>query len=276
MNEHDQIGAAIDEGRVPLGMWCFSGSAPLLEIMGHTGFDFVVIDTEHTCIDSAQVEQLVRTCETVNLMPLVRVAENSQTLIRRALEAGAEGIVVPQVKSVADVEAAVSATRYPPSGSRGGCPSTRAARYTVKDWGSYIERANRSVRLIPLLEDLEAIENAEDICSIAGVDTIMFGPGDLAIAMGHGADAMLRPEVQEAFDRVVQASKKTNTMLIGVPFPDWSIAACKTLVNRGANAIIHSVDELFFFESCRQLVAQLREELDSPSVHVSASEFLSK
>ena len=140
----DSIGVALAEGRVPVGMQCFSGSPPILEIIGHSGFDFVMIDTEHACIDSGQLEQLIRVCDSAALMPIVRVEQNAPTPIRKALEAGAEGIIVPQVRSVAEVEAIVGDCRYPPQGRRGSGPRV-PTNYGRAEPVEFARTANQSV-----------------------------------------------------------------------------------------------------------------------------------
>lgn len=254
----DAITAAVSAGRVPLGMQCFSGSPALIEIIGHTGFDFVMLDTEHACIDSAQVEQLIRVAENVALLPLVRVAENSSTPIRKALEAGAAGVVVPRVRGPEDVKMAVDAARYPPHGSRGMCPSTRAARYSISGWDEYVLRTNRDILVIPLLEHPDAIESAEEICELDEVRIVFFGPGDLGMAMGVGASGLQSPQVEEAFDHVLAVANRTGTLVMGVPYPDLSATACQSLIERGVRVLLHSVDELLFYQLCQRIVSELK------------------
>ena len=239
-------------------MQCFSGSPPLIEILGHAEFDFVMIDTEHACIDSAQLEQLIRVANTVDLMPLVRVAENSFAPIQKALEGGAQGIIVPQVRSVADVKRALEAANYPPLGKRGMCPSTRAAEYSLAGWEEYLRWTSEEMLVIPLIEHPDAIANARDICELKGIEVVFFGPGDLGLAMGLGPRGLQYPEIEEAFDRVLEAAEATDTVVMAVPWPDLSAKACEALIGRGVRILLHSIDELLFFDTCRQIITDLR------------------
>jgi 2-keto-3-deoxy-L-rhamnonate aldolase RhmA len=259
----DRIRSALREGRVPIGLQSFSGSAALLEIVGHAGFDFVMIDTEHASIDAGHVEQLIRACETVDLTPLVRVSENSPTAIRKALEAGARGVVVPQVRSAAEVRAALDAARYPPVGTRGMCPSTRAARYSIEDWDAYVSWSNDDVLVIPILEHPEAVAAADEICALDGIEIVNFGAGDLGMALGFGGAGFDRPEVQAAFDHVLEAAAHAGKIVLTVPFPDLSAASCRALLERGVRVLLHTIDEVLFMRACREVLAELEPVLRS-------------
>jgi 2-keto-3-deoxy-L-rhamnonate aldolase RhmA len=239
-------------------MQCFSGSAALVEIIGYAGFDFVMLDTEHSPIEPSRVIDLVRAADGVNLTTLVRVAENSPTLIRGALEAGAAGVIIPQVRSAQDVRDALDAARYPPVGSRGMCPSTRAARYALADWDEYVTRTNSGdVLVIPLLEHPDAIANAEDICGADGVEVVFFGPGDLSMSLGLGSTGLRNPEVRKAFDRLLSVAEQTDTKVMGIPYPDASIEACQDMIDQGVKILVHSSDELLFSDMCRSIVRDL-------------------
>jgi 2-keto-3-deoxy-L-rhamnonate aldolase RhmA len=257
----DRIRSALRAGRVPLGLQSFSGSPALLEIVGHAGFDFVMIDTEHASIDSAHVEHLVRACEIVDLTPLVRVSENSSTAIRKVLEAGARGVVVPQVRSAAEVRSAVDAARYPPAGTRGMCPSTRAARYSIEGWDAYVNWSNNDVLVIPILEHPDAIAAADEICAIDGIEIVNFGAGDLGMALGLGGAGFLHPEVQAAFDHVLDAAARAGKIVLTVPFPDMSSASCRVLLDRGVRVLLHTIDEVLFMRACREVLTELEPVL---------------
>jgi 2-keto-3-deoxy-L-rhamnonate aldolase RhmA len=253
----------VSAGIVPLGMQIFSGSPALIEIASKTGFDFVMIDMEHACLESGDVEMLVRTCDAAEIIPLVRVAENHPTAIRKALEAGACGVKIPRVRTASEVEAALAAARYPPVGTRGMCPATRASGYSVETWDAFVRWTNEEISVIPLIELPEAVERIDEICSIEGIDIISFGPGDLGMALGAGAAGMTDPRVAEAFDRVLQAAARADVAVMGVPFPDLSARACEALLQRGVRVLLHSVDEFLFFEKCQSIVTDLAPVLSA-------------
>lgn len=260
------IFSALSDGRIPIGMQSFSGAPALIEIIGLAGFDFVMIDSEHASPNPQTVSHLISRAESVGLMPLVRVEDNASTPIRRALEAGAGGVIVPRVQHAADVEAAVAAAYYPPLGQRGMCPSTHAARYSIDGWNDFVDRTNREVLVIPLLETPEAIANVESICSLPQVRAVFFGPGDLGMALGLGGAGMVRPEVRAAFHEVVAVARRTETLVMAVPFPDLSADSCRQLISEGASILMHSIDELLFAQLCREIVAELRDVLTAGHV----------
>lgn len=253
----DHIRAALDAGRIPLGMQSFSGSTMLVEIIGQTRFDFVMLDMEHTCLDWSDIQSLVRAADGVDLTALVRVAENHPTHIRKALEAGAAGVIVPQVRAAAEVNAAIQAARFPPDGSRGSCVAVRGTGYSIDNWSRYMDWSNRDVFVIPILEHPDAIDNAAEICALEGVTIVLFGPGDLGLALGLGMDGMSHPRLQQMLDQLIEVAHQNGTLVMCVPFPDLSAAACRELVERGVDVLLHSIDALLFSQLCEAITNDL-------------------
>ena len=172
---------ALAKGETPLGMQMYTHSEDLIEIVGFTGFDFVMIDMEHSRVNLETMVHCIRAAEVSGLTPMVRVIENSPSHIRSAIEAGAQGIFVPHIKNAEDAQKALEAMRYPPEGKCGICPSIRASGYSQDYWEEYMETANNQVMFIPLLEDVEAIEKAEEIFALLkpGRDAVGLGLGDI-------------------------------------------------------------------------------------------------
>ena len=126
--QDNKILTMLEQKKIPLGIQCFTGSTALVEVMGATGFDFVMFDAEHSGNDARAMEGLVRTATFAGMASYIRVPDpHNATDVRRALEAGAEGLVLPEVHSVDDINAAAKAAYFPPKGDRGICPSTRSA-----------------------------------------------------------------------------------------------------------------------------------------------------
>lgn len=257
MFEGNKIKSALRANRVPIGMQCFSGSDALVEIMGYAGFDYVMLDMEHSPLDWGQLQGLVRTASAAGMSPLVRVPDNNSSDIRRALETGAHGVIVPQVQNADDVRAALAAALYPSEGHRGMCPATRASRYSIDDWNSFIAWTKSEITVIPIIENRAALESIEEICAIPGIDIINFGPGDLGQNLGVGAGGMSTAPVQEAFRRVMKAANEHNKAVMTVPFPDLSSKACGELLAAGVKVLMHTVDELLFMQECRRILADL-------------------
>lgn len=176
--------AMMDRGEKPLGIFVSSLDPASTDIMAAAGFDYVVLDSEHGRLSRIEVENHVRAATAGGIIPLVRVLENSQTLIQSMLDVGAQGVVVPHVDTAEDARAAVAASRYPPHGRRGMCPACRAGNYTMTGWADHTHASDANVMVIPILESRRAIENVEEILAVDGIDVIHFGPGDLSADMG--------------------------------------------------------------------------------------------
>jgi 2-keto-3-deoxy-L-rhamnonate aldolase RhmA len=246
----------VERGVVPLGMQCFTGDPALIEVLGLTGFDFVMLDAEHCGANPRAMEQSVRVADAVGLVALVRVPRaDDEVSIRRALEAGAGGVFVPMVRSAADVQAALDAALFPPAGTRGICPAVRAARYSFSDFGEYAARNNAEALVIPLIEHPDAVDDIEAICALEQVRMITFGAGDLAYAMGEGTQMLASPKVQEAYRRVLAVAGRHNVTVIGGPVLDPTPEACRTAVEDGVGVFCLGLDVLGFRRYCEAVVS---------------------
>lgn len=176
----------LQAGALLLGTWSQSASPEVLEIIGYSGFDFTVIDTEHGFFGLETAENLVRTAEAAGISPLVRVAVNEPHLIMKALDIGAEGVVVPQVTSRQEAEKAISAARYHPRGTRGACPCIRAGEHYITEWERHAGKANQDVIVVALVEGKQGMHNIEEIVATEGLDAVMIGPFDLSVSLGVG------------------------------------------------------------------------------------------
>lgn len=238
---------ALQEKRPFLGIQCFIGTPTIIELLGQFEFDFVMIDTEHTSLNPETVEYMVRVADGVGVTPVIRVAANDPVLIQKALDTGAGGIIVPHVSSAADARRAVEAAKYAPEGHRGVCSGTRATGFSKEGFVRYWRKANENVIVIPLLEDLKAIENAAEIMAEPGIDLVWFGPGDLAQALRgkHGGDeAPVAGELDRAFEHVLAASRKTGVPVMSLPFPQINFECALRTVERGALGMMYSIDAL--------------------------------
>ncbi|MDE2305847.1 MAG: 2-dehydro-3-deoxyglucarate aldolase [Gammaproteobacteria bacterium] len=193
---------AATAGRAPmLGTWLMSAAPAAAEALGHCGFDFLVVDMEHSPIDLGETIGLLRAIAGTPSEPLVRIAWNDQVLVKRVLDAGARNVMFPFVQNADEAAAAVSYTRYPPQGVRGVAAMHRGSRYgQVKD---YLRRANDQIAVVIQLETPEAIERLPAIAAVPGVDSLFLGPGDLSAAMGR-IGAIGDPEVQAMIARAAR------------------------------------------------------------------------
>lgn len=173
----------IAEGRRPVGAFVMSNDATTTSIYGSVGYDWVVLDREHGMIDLSSLVHHIRAAQAGGMVPIVRVLENNPGLIQQALDAGAQGIVVPKVGSAEEAARALAATRYQPGG-RGMCPVVPGAEFTGSGWLEYSTTMNDNVVLMPLIETQRGVDNIEEIVSVPGVDYVFFGLADLSQDIG--------------------------------------------------------------------------------------------
>jgi 2-keto-3-deoxy-L-rhamnonate aldolase RhmA len=258
MYEKNPIIAMIEAGQVPLGMQVFTGHAALVEILGLTGFDFVMIDTEHSSNDARKLEDLIRAADNVGLTTFVRVSKHDDDSdIHRALEAGAMGVFLPLIKTPQDISRAAEAAFFPMKGNRGVCPSLRAARYNWASFEDYARWNNDEVLLIPMIEQVEALENIEAICAMKEVKIIVFAAGDLAYAMGEGGKMMESAKVRDAYARVLECAKRHGVAVMGGPVLDPTPEACRKALDTGVTVFCLGLDTMVFRKSCENIVGAL-------------------
>lgn len=255
----NRVRQAIKEGRVPIGMEIMLGSERIIEMVGWAGFDFVQLDQEHAPFGFEKIESLIRAGDGVGLSSFVRVATSAEKDISRALDCGAHGVVVPQVKSAAEVKDALEAMYYAPKGRRGMCPVTRVARYDEDMWHDYLAWARDEVMLIPLIENTQALAEVDAICALPGIAVIGVGGGDLGQSLGEGAAGMSSEKVRAAFREVVVTAKRHGVLVKGMPVIGESAAASiKDLLGQGVGMIQYDADALVLSRICRDVINQAR------------------
>ena len=166
----------------PIGTWLMACSPTTAELLGHVGFDWCVVDMEHTPIDYTQMVEILRAVAITPMVPITRIPWNDTVLVKRALDAGAQTLMFPFVQTSEEAKAAVAATRYPPDGVRGVAAINRGNRYSTA--GGHPSEANEQIGVIVQLETPEAIARMDEIAAVPGVDALFVGPGDLAASMG--------------------------------------------------------------------------------------------
>lgn len=202
-------------GRRLIGCWCSLASPITTEVLGLAGFDWLLLDGEHSPNDvTTMIPQLMALKDSASA-PVVRPQWNDTVAIKRLLDAGFYNFLVPFVESADDARRAVAATRYPPAGVRGVSVSQRNNRYgTVKD---YFKVINDNIAVIVQIESPTAIAAIDEICAVPGVDGVFIGPSDLAAGYGHLGDSS-HPEVQAAMEKVF-ASAKAHGKPVGILAP---------------------------------------------------------
>jgi 2-dehydro-3-deoxyglucarate aldolase/4-hydroxy-2-oxoheptanedioate aldolase len=193
--------AVLAEGHVPLGTWLMSGATSTAEAMGRAGFDWLVLDLEHVPVDDGTALQILQAIAGTPACTVTRLAANEAQLFKRALDMGAQTVMVPFVNTPEEAQRAVAFAKYPPLGVRGFAGVSRASGYgTVPD---YAKRANESVFTIIQIETRRAVAQLEAIARVPGVDALFLGPADLAADMGHIGN-IGHPNVQAAIADVAR------------------------------------------------------------------------
>ncbi len=195
--------SAILSGQRQIGIWSSLCSRVGTEIIADSGFDWILFDAEHSPIEIADLYGLLQAVGRSSASPAVRLAWNDKVMIKRALDIGAQTLLVPFIQNAAEAQSAVDATRYPPHGVRGVAGGTRASRYG-RDSG-YFKTASDNICLIAQVETGDALDNLEAIARVDGVDGVFIGPSDLAASMGHignPAHADVQSALKDAVDRL--------------------------------------------------------------------------
>lgn len=233
---------------LPTGIFLELPCPDIVEIASHAGFDFVVLDTEHGPLDSAQLPNLLRAA----LVPaIVRVAAFRPELIQSALDAGAAGVLVPQIQTADQAAAAIAASRFYPHGRRGLNGFVRAAQYSLQPLADYLAQP---IRVVIQIETASALAEVEAIAALPGLDELFIGPYDLSQALGRPGD-VLHAEVLAAGQRVIHAAHAHG--IDASAFAN-SLEAADLWRQMGIDRLYYSADVAVLAQALRQLRQQLR------------------
>jgi 4-hydroxy-2-oxoheptanedioate aldolase len=195
---------AIAAGQLQIGLWCSLCSNIAADIVRDSGFDWLLLDTEHSPNEIPDVLAQLQAGEGGHATPIVRPAWNDTVIIKRCLDIGAQTLLVPYVQNPEEAKRAVEAVRYPPAGVRGVAVASRASRYgRVTD---YLKKANAEICLLVQVETRSAMEQLEAIAKVEGVDGVFIGPSDLSASLGHIGNPA-HPEAQKAMEDAVRRLK---------------------------------------------------------------------
>ena len=244
---------ALIDGKTVFGPFLKITDPAVVEIMGHAGFDFVIIDQEHGPISIQNTQNMIRAAESANITPIIRVAKNDESLILRALDIGAQGIEIPQINCKADALKAVNSVKYFPQGMRGMCRYVRAANYSSIDKFKYFESANEETMIIIHIEGIQGINNLDEILTVSGIDVVFIGPYDLSQSLGIPGQ-IENPLVEERMREVVFKCKQQR-ISVGT-FTD-DIQTAKKWISLGVQYMSFSVDVGILYNSTNNIVNQL-------------------
>ncbi len=198
-------------GNVCLGTWLFMPSPDVVEVIGLTGLDFVVIDMEHSPITHSTLSPMIVAAESKGITPYVRVPQLSASDILRTLDSGAHGVQIPHVENVVDARRVINYSKYFPLGERGMAPSTRGGSYTLDATPESLKRANEDTLVVLTLESEASLDSVDKLIEIDGVDVIYIVPYDLSQAMGLPGEVE-HPKVLKQMDRIFESVNKSGKL----------------------------------------------------------------
>ena len=255
MDDKPALTARLRAGSPAFGCWLETTCTIAAEIVAQAGYDCVMIDREHGPASIREAISLMQAVQGHGCTSLMRVPANDPVDIKRSLDAGVAGVMIPAVDSRAEAEAAVSACRYPPRGRRGMAASiVRASHYGAR-WQDYVKKADEELLVICQIESGAAVQNAAEIAAVDGVDMLFIGPFDLAANLGYLGEPD-HDSVRSAIDSVEEAAKKAGCLLGAIPTPARSV---EDLLAAGYDLILVDADTMLLRNGARQSVARLRE-----------------
>jgi 2-keto-3-deoxy-L-rhamnonate aldolase RhmA len=241
-------------GAPTIGTWVKLPTLETLELLAHAGFEFVVVDMEHSPLGLESVYRLVFGAQALGMAALVRVADRSGNLYQRVLDTGADGILVPQVTSAEETRAAIAGMTFAPEGRRGMGLTARAGRWGLAGVDDYLATGEDIVRCVQI-EDLDALRHADRIVEVDGLDAVFVGMGDLTMSSRLPADD---PEIRRATERLLELSRERD-LPCGAAVGD--AAGVVAAAERGFSFIMVSNDASMFARAARDLGAAARAAL---------------
>lgn len=227
----------------------------IVQMCGHLGADFAIFDGEHGYLGTPEIARLIRAAESVNITPIARVPRNAADVILAFLDAGAHGIVIPNVSTAQEAEEAVRSVKYYPEGQRGTGYGHSMEWMINQPFSEYVKEANVNTMVFPQCESEESVKNLEEILQVPGVDGIMVGPNDLAQSLGFPGK-LDHPEVQKALEyikrTVIAAGKYLALPAIDGDAAHKAIAEGAHMINIGAHRM--------FIAAAREYLKKTRAE----------------
>ena len=239
-----------------IGSWITIGHHSIIEIMASAKFDWLTIDLEHSVIDLSKAQEMISQIQASGISALVRVSKNEEVVIKRVMDAGANGVIVPSVNSGTEAEQAVAYVKYPPSGRR-GVGLTRAQNYGIgfKEYKKWLEEDSI---VIAQIEHINAVNNISQIINTPGIDGIIIGPYDLSASMGFPGE-FERDDVVAALEKVKKTClEKNKNMGFHVIPPDHTKLNEK--IKEGYRFLAFSLDFLFLGEKAREEMLKINKK----------------
>jgi 2-keto-3-deoxy-L-rhamnonate aldolase RhmA len=246
----------MNRGEIVLGTVITVNDATVTEALC-SAYDFLWIDMEHNAVTLDAVQSHLMAAKGTEVTMLVRVPWNDPVLIKPVLDVGAQGIIVPMIRTAEDTKLAVAACRYPPEGIRGYGPR-RPSNYGRLGGPAFCKAANDAMLTVVQIEHIEAVNNIEDICRVAGLSGVLIGSNDLSGSMGHMGEPR-HPEVLDAIYTVIKVARQAK-MPVGIAIGD-DVELLRDWIDKGVQWITGGGDTSLMLRAADQITAQLRDHI---------------
>ncbi|HEY5586637.1 MAG TPA: aldolase/citrate lyase family protein [Ruminiclostridium sp.] len=253
MIRENKMKQGLKEGKNYIGTFSKIIDPCVVELFSMIGFDFFIIDNEHTQMSKESMVNLLRTSDISGIVPIVRIRENSRAQVLQALDGGSLGIMVPETSTREEVQFVVDNTKYGPLGKRGYTPSSRAAGYGFMNASEYALKANENTMIVVYCETAKGIENIEEMLNVKGIDVMFIGPMDLSQALGVTGQSK-HPLVVEAMKNIIEKAKAAG-IAVGTIAPDAKEA--QRLMDMGVQVIGLSSDQGMIAYAGKQFMKEL-------------------
>lgn len=254
MMKENKLKKMLAEGQTVIGTFIKSTDPAVTEMVCMSGFDFVVIDNEHSAMAKETMVNHIRACEIHDITPIVRVRANDPSQILQALDAGGMGAMVTNLRTIEDAVHAVKCTKYAPMGFRGFAASQRVARYGLVNAEEYAKYANENTLTICYCETKEAVDNLDEIVRVEGIDIIFIGPADLS--QWYGVIGQTKNKlVMDAIDTIIEKTTKAGK-ICGIVANDGN--GVNYYQEKGVRFIIMSSDLSLINYSSQRMFEQIK------------------
>lgn len=257
----NKVKKALKQGKVVIGTMVTAVRSPgIAQMLATSGFDFVIIDLEHSSFSIQTVEDIIWAAKAADICSIVRIPhKKGHHLLSRPLDAGAQGLLIPRVETKEDVINIVKATKYYPMGERGMGLRRAHTDFVKRDVSKITEDANRETLIITQIESKKAIDNLDSLLSLEGVDVALAGPNDLSQSLGVPGQTD-HPEEIKYINKMVKICRKHN-IVSGIHL--GSVEALKRWIKEGMKFIVVSNDINMIVDTGTRLVRELREFLEN-------------
>lgn len=254
MPELGNLKKRLHAGEVVVGPFVIIPSVPLVDTLGYAGMDFCIIDTEHGPISQESATDLVISAQGTGVAPIIRIGDNDERLILRALDIGADGVQVPQINNIDDAKKVIHAAKYSPMGQRGMSVFTRAGDYYVNEGVDHTDKQNAETMVVVHIEGQRGLNNLDEIMTVEGIDVLFLGPYDISQSLGLPGDVR-NPKVEAALK---EAAGKARAQGRAVGSYAKDVEMGKWLIDLGVQYLSINVDATIYMQACEQIAKALK------------------